>query len=161
MATMLSIFLASLLMVRTQSYIALALDEHDHGYHAVLKEQFQSLNPRSGSRFLANVVKGDRCDPVTNNVCSGLPAKDNTQLLNCCKNHCRNILSDRNNCGACSNKCGFGQLCCNGKCTAVAYDVGNCGECGNVCKPGVRYDDGDTALHGGIDHDLMDRSSLS
>ncbi|THU45634.1 hypothetical protein C4D60_Mb02t20040 [Musa balbisiana] len=68
------------------------------------------------------VKKGDRCDPVTNNRCSGLQAKDGTQLLYCCKKHCRNVLSDRNNCGACGVRCGFGQLCCKGKCTAVAYD---------------------------------------
>ncbi|KAH7657693.1 Stigma-specific protein Stig1 protein [Dioscorea alata] len=139
MATMLCILVASLLMA-TQTYIATSLD--DHGYHGVLNDHFQSLNPRSGSRFLANVVKGDKCDPVTNNVCPGIPAKGNSQLLHCCKNHCRNILSDRNNCGVCGNKCGFGQLCCNGKCTAVAYDANNCGECGNVCKAGVRCEYG-------------------
>ncbi|XP_039142600.1 protein GRIM REAPER-like [Dioscorea cayenensis subsp. rotundata] len=136
---MLCILVASLLMA-TQTYIATSLD--DHGYHGVLNDHFQSLNPRSGSRFLANVVKGDKCDLVTNNVCPGIPAKGNSQLLYCCKNHCRNILSDRNNCGVCGNKCGFGQLCCNGKCTAVAYDVSNCGECGNVCKAGVRCEYG-------------------
>ncbi|URE35350.1 Stigma-specific protein, Stig1 [Musa troglodytarum] len=97
----------------------------------------------AGSRFLAQgVKKGDRCDPVANNVCSGVQAKDGTQLLYCCKNHCRNVLSDRNNCGACGVRCGFGQLCCKGKCTAVAYDVDNCGNCGTVCQPGLRCEYG-------------------
>ncbi|URE35351.1 Stigma-specific protein, Stig1 [Musa troglodytarum] len=101
------------------------------------------LSPRAGSRFLAQgVKKGDRCDPVANNVCSGVQAKDGTQLLYCCKNHCRNVLSDRNNCGACGVRCGFGQLCCKGKCTAVAYDVDNCGNCGTVCQPGLRCEYG-------------------
>ncbi|URD86243.1 Stigma-specific protein, Stig1 [Musa troglodytarum] len=97
-------------------------------------------DPRARSRFLAQeaVKKGARCDPVTNNRCSGLQARDGTQLLYCCKKRCRNVLSDRNNCGACGLRCGFGQLCCKGKCTAVAYDVNNCGKCGTVCQPGLR-----------------------
>ncbi|RWW21017.1 hypothetical protein GW17_00014841 [Ensete ventricosum] len=101
-------------------------------------------DPRARSRLLAQeaVKKGDRCDPATNNRCSGLQPKYSTQLLYCCKNHCRNVLSDRNNCGACGVRCGFGQLCCKGKCTAVAYDLNNCGKCGTVCQPGLRCEYG-------------------
>ncbi|KAJ8471925.1 hypothetical protein OPV22_026268 [Ensete ventricosum] len=103
----------------------------------------EEYHPRAGSRFLAAPRKGDRCDPVRSNMCPGIRSKDGTQLLfYCCKNHCRNVLSDRNNCGFCGNKCGFGQLCCSGKCTAVAYDVNNCGQCGTACPPGLRCEYG-------------------
>ncbi|CAD5164864.1 unnamed protein product [Musa acuminata subsp. malaccensis] len=120
--------------------IASAMEEE---YAAVVGNHFMGLSPRAGSRFLAQgVKKGDRCDPVANNVCSGVQAKDGTQLLYCCKSHCRNVLNDRNNCGACGVRCGFGQLCCKGKCTAVAYDVDNCGKCGTVCQPELRCEYG-------------------
>ncbi|XP_008795209.2 protein GRIM REAPER-like [Phoenix dactylifera] len=123
-----------------QCHIASAMED-SHG--SVMTDHFLGLNSRSGGRFLAeNVKKGEQCDPVTNNICSGTGAKDGTQLLDCCKNHCRDVLGDRNNCGICGNKCKFGQLCCSGKCTAVAYDVENCGKCGKVCNPGVRCEYG-------------------
>ncbi|RRT85559.1 hypothetical protein B296_00005213 [Ensete ventricosum] len=125
--------------------IASAMEE---GYAAVVGSHFMGLSPRAGSRFLAQgAKKGDRCDPVASNACSGVQAKDGTQLLYCCKNHCRNVLSDRNNCGACGVRCGFGQLCCKGKCTAVAYDVNNCGKCGAVCQPGLRCEYGSSAAN--------------
>ncbi|WOL00749.1 hypothetical protein Cni_G09462 [Canna indica] len=115
-------------------------------YAGVVRSHFMGLSPRAGSRLLAAeaaVKKGDQCDPSARaNACPGIPAKDGTQLLYCCKNHCRNVLSDRNNCGQCGNKCGFGELCCAGKCTAVAYDINSCGECGAVCAPGLRCEYG-------------------
>ncbi|XP_008794174.3 protein GRIM REAPER-like [Phoenix dactylifera] len=128
------------MMIVVESHIASAMED---GYGSVMMGHFLGLNPRSGSRFLAeNVKKGDRCDPETNNICSGTKAKDGSQLLYCCKNHCRNVLSDRNHCGVCGSGCRFGQLCCNGKCTAVAYDIKNCGKCGEVCSPGERCEYG-------------------
>ncbi|KAL9678574.1 hypothetical protein QQ045_016420 [Rhodiola kirilowii] len=90
-------------------------------------------------RFLATVFKikkGARCTANQNNICNGVPANNGTSLLNCCKKHCRNILGDRNNCGACGNKCGFGQRCCNKKCTDILRNKNNCGKCGRKCDKG-------------------------
>ncbi|MQM15546.1 hypothetical protein Taro_048493 [Colocasia esculenta] len=89
---------------------------------------------RTSPRFPPEKVKrGDSCDAATNNICPGVSVRNGTQLLQCCKTHCRDVLGDRNNCGRCGNRCGFGQLCCGGACTAVAYDENNCGKCGTTC----------------------------
>ncbi|CAA7410210.1 unnamed protein product [Spirodela intermedia] len=84
------------------------------------------------------IRKGHKCNATVNNVCPGILVKGGTQLLQCCKRRCRNVLSDRNHCGVCREKCRFGQLCCGGRCTAVADDVDNCGKCGKKCAAGVR-----------------------
>ncbi|CAA6673000.1 unnamed protein product [Spirodela intermedia] len=68
------------------------------------------------------IRKGHKCNATVNNVCPGLLAKGGTQLLQCCKRRCRNVLSDRNHCGV----------------HRVADDVDNCGKCGNKCAAGVR-----------------------
>ncbi|KAL4204874.1 hypothetical protein AMTRI_Chr01g134390 [Amborella trichopoda] len=107
-----------------------------------MDDHFLSLNQRAGSRFLADKIKkGTKCD-LSNNVCPGLSLSNGSVLLECCKKHCRNVLSDRNNCGTCLSKCKFGELCCHGVCTNIAYNVDNCGKCGLKCKPGVRCEYG-------------------
>ncbi|XP_065010752.1 protein GRIM REAPER-like [Musa acuminata AAA Group] len=134
-----SVLSIAICSIALHCHVALATQDE---YAGVVTTHFMGLNPRAGSRFLAAAKKGDRCDPVKNNVCLGNKAKNGSQLLQCCKNHCRNVLSDRNHCGYCGHKCGFGQLCCRGKCTAVAYDVRNCGKCGTVCSPELRCEYG-------------------
>ena len=61
------------------------------------------LNPTSrSSRLLGstNVIKkGTRCYPLKYNVCNGVWADKGKSFLHCCKNHCRNVLGDKNNCG--------------------------------------------------------------
>ncbi|CAL9184763.1 unnamed protein product [Musa hybrid cultivar] len=128
----------SILLMAISSVAYATQDE----YASMMSSHFMGLHPRAGSRLLAVVKKGDRCDPVTNNICQRVQAKDSRQLLHCCKKHCRNVLSDRNNCGVCGHKCGFGHLCCSGKCTAVAYDVNNCGKCGTACQAELRCEYG-------------------
>jgi hypothetical protein len=59
-------------------------------------------------------------------------------------------MSDRNNCGACGNRCRADQSCnagtcgcstgyrdCGGVCVETASDNGNCGACGNICSAGT------------------------
>ena len=139
-----SLSLTILFLIIALSCITIAsTDDDEYEYSDAVTDDFQSLNPRSGSRFLREKIKkGDHCDEEKEDICPSVPARNGTQLLSCCKNHCRNVLSDRNNCGQCGAKCGFGQLCCNGICTVVAYDVNNCGKCGNVCPSGVRCEYG-------------------
>uniref|UniRef100_A0A7N0VB65 Uncharacterized protein n=1 Tax=Kalanchoe fedtschenkoi TaxID=63787 RepID=A0A7N0VB65_KALFE len=72
-----------------------------------------------------------------NNICNGVYANKGTSFLNCCKKHCRNIYGDRNNCGRCGHKCGFGQRCCNSKCTNIVSNNKHCGKCGRKCAKGV------------------------
>ncbi|KAF5189608.1 Stigma-specific protein stig1 [Thalictrum thalictroides] len=88
------------------------------------------------------VKKGARCDAITNNICNGISVNNGTGLLQCCKKHCRNVLGDRNNCGTCGQKCGFGKLCCKGKCINVAYNVDHCGKCNVKCSSGLKCEYG-------------------
>lgn len=137
--TILSIFIPLALILHSH---VVALDgEEDEVY--VMDDHFLGLNVRSGSRFLANKIKkGAHCDASANNICSGISVNNGTGLLQCCKKHCRNVLGDRNNCGTCSHKCGFGQLCCSGKCTDIAYNVDHCGKCDKKCSKGVKCEYG-------------------
>ena len=104
----------------------------------VLDTPLPHLGP-TRSRFLASIIikKGAHCDAVTNNICNGVPANKGKGLLFCCKKHCRNVLSDRNNCGVCGHKCkGLGERCCNGVCTNVLSNDNHCGKCNKKCSPG-------------------------
>ncbi|XP_028792958.1 protein GRIM REAPER-like [Neltuma alba] len=103
---------------------------------------------RTRSRFLASKIiikKGRRCDnsSVAHNICNGIPSSKGTGLLFCCKKHCRNVLSDKNNCGQCGHKCKQGERCCNGICTNVLFNGGShCGKCNKKCSAGVSCDNG-------------------
>jgi len=64
---------------------------------------------------------------------------------------CRDLLTDRNNCGSCGNVCGSGEACiegacvlscpdhldaCGGTCLDLKSDNANCGSCGVSCGSG-------------------------
>src|SRR4051812_29402753 len=135
--------LLTILFLIALSHIAPASTTDEFDYSNVVTENLTSQNPRSGSRFLKEKIrKGLHCDAAKENICPNVPARNGTELLSCCKNHCRNVLSDRNNCGTCGTKCGYQQLCCNGICTVAAYDVNNCGKCAHVCASGERCEYG-------------------
>jgi hypothetical protein len=78
-----------------------------------------------------------------------------------CSGNCVNTTSDHDNCGACGNKCGSGEVCykgscgtlsvgglnleqvcntgytsCSGNCVNTTSDHDNCGACGNKCGSG-------------------------
>ncbi|XP_047307314.1 protein GRIM REAPER-like [Impatiens glandulifera] len=97
------------------------------------------------SRFLStsttSIKKGVNCNLYSSNrrvrVCNGVSVNKGTGLLYCCKKHCRNVLSDRNNCGKCGKKCKQCERCCKGKCTNVGNNKSNCGKCGHKCKRGL------------------------
>jgi hypothetical protein len=52
----------------------------------------------------------------------------------CCNGVCTNVVFDRNNCGACGNRCGAGEDCCGQRCVPLNTNQ-NCGSCGNACLP--------------------------
>ncbi|XP_050879365.1 protein GRIM REAPER [Lathyrus oleraceus] len=92
----------------------------------------------SRSRFLASIIKkGRRCNLESSNICNGVRANKGKDLLFCCKKHCRNVLSDKNNCNVCGHKCKEGERCCNGVCTNVLTNVHHCGKCKNECSSGA------------------------
>ncbi|XP_059664526.1 protein GRIM REAPER [Cornus florida] len=129
-----------LLPFHSQTALSTGRIQDDEEY--VLDNPFVN-NSRLRGRFLTTVVKkGTHCDPVTNNVCDGVSANNGTSLLHCCKTHCRNVLSDKNECGQCGHKCAFGELCCNGSCTNVANNDAHCGKCDTACSPGVKCEYG-------------------
>ncbi|XP_004488726.1 uncharacterized protein [Cicer arietinum] len=109
-------------------------DEDEEEFYVV---DTSSQHHGSRSRFLANIIKkGKQCNLESNNVCNGVKANKGRDLLFCCKKHCRNVLSDKNNCGVCGQKCNQGQRCCNGVCTNVLSNVHHCGKCNNECSAG-------------------------
>ncbi|KAJ9182631.1 hypothetical protein P3X46_006605 [Hevea brasiliensis] len=87
------------------------------------------------SRFLAedkrNPRAADHCHK-DNEICKFLGGKNQT----CCNNKCVDLSEDKNNCGACKNKCHFSLTCCRGQCVNLAYDKRHCGSCNNRCKKG-------------------------
>ncbi|KAK9131809.1 hypothetical protein Scep_011337 [Stephania cephalantha] len=87
------------------------------------------------------IKKGAKC-ALQNNICNGVPVNKGTGILHCCKKHCRNVLGDRNNCGSCGHKCGYGERCCNGVCTNVYFNDSNCGKCGKKCSSGDKCEYG-------------------
>jgi len=68
-----------------------------------------------------------------------------------CAGACRDLTSDRGNCGACGTQCPSGARCvagactcpgstqraCSGACRDLSNDVANCGACGNACATGA------------------------
>ncbi|CAK7327787.1 unnamed protein product [Dovyalis caffra] len=135
LATILSLVFSILLALHAQITLSSDIEDDDEEY--VLDTPL--ANFRSRSRFLASVIKkGAGCNAERYNICNGVSANGGTSLLYCCKKHCRNVLSDKNNCGKCGNKCKFGEFCCNGNCTTVFYNVNNCGKCNKKCARGVR-----------------------
>jgi len=56
--------------------------------------------------------------------------------LTCCSLHCRDVLTDTNNCGVCGHACGSGQFCGSASCTdsgAGGAGGAGAGDCGVVC----------------------------
>lgn len=71
--------------------------------------------------------------------------------LTACDGVCRDVETDRNNCGGCGMVCGSGEICvdggcvldcppgflaCGGVCIDSKRDTTNCGSCGNNCSNG-------------------------
>uniref|UniRef100_A0A7N1A666 Uncharacterized protein n=1 Tax=Kalanchoe fedtschenkoi TaxID=63787 RepID=A0A7N1A666_KALFE len=103
------------------------------------------LRSRSGiKRFLAATTSAETKSGAVcyakskkvENVCDGILTKNGTTLLLCCRNRCRSILDDANNCGKCNRRCAFGRRCCTGRCINVMRNKNNCGVCGRRCKKG-------------------------
>jgi len=96
-----------------------------------------TASPGLRSRFLTDIDSQEiKCMP-NDGTCDNMWLNNGTEQVQhvfCCKKHCRNVLQDRNNCGACLNKCQLGYLCCNGNCTNIAYDPMHCGKCHKTCN---------------------------
>jgi hypothetical protein len=79
------------------------------------------------TNFLSAVAKCEACP-------SGCTTGTQTT---CCEKGCVDLMSDPNNCGACSNACGGQQPnCCYGVCRNTNSDPTNCGTCGHGCDAG-------------------------
>ncbi|KAE9458105.1 hypothetical protein C3L33_09992, partial [Rhododendron williamsianum] len=117
----------------------------EEDYYAInTKDRPSGLRVRGrllGSTDEPELVRNNTSCMPGNNVCDGVWSQPSNGIvlahIYCCKKHCRNVLTDKNNCGACENKCPFGYLCCSGNCTNVAYDPMHCGKCKTACLPGV------------------------
>jgi hypothetical protein len=77
---------------------------------------------------------GSACSCFNQQSCTSGDAK-----RTCCwsGNKCTkiNFLTDRANCGKCSNKCRGYDTCCIGKCVGdLQFDPNNCGKCNNKCR---------------------------
>lgn len=96
--------------------------------------------PHRVSRFLAQNAENGRnpnaADHCNNNeeICKSQGTYNST--MSCCSNKCVDVAYDKDNCGACKNKCTFTQTCCRGECVYLAYDKRHCGECNHSCFVG-------------------------
>lgn len=54
----------------------------------------------------------------------------------CCKKQCVNVMTDKQNCGACGKKCSYSEMCCKGRCVNPSTDDYHCGRCNNPCNKG-------------------------
>ncbi|CAG7892511.1 unnamed protein product [Brassica rapa] len=100
------------------------------------------------SRFLAEKVDNgqgpkarnpnaaDHCNKEPEICSSSYYSTGANSTMACCNNKCMDLSTDDKNCGACKNKCKFGQTCCRGQCVYVAYDKRHCGECNHRCEIG-------------------------
>ncbi|XP_027172273.1 protein GRIM REAPER [Coffea eugenioides] len=137
---LLTVLSLSLALLHSQTSVssssATILEDDDDQEEYILDAPFAHSHLRS--RFLASVKKGSSCNSQKKNKCNGVWANGGTSLLYCCKNHCRNVLGDANNCGRCGSKCKLNEKCCGGRCINVMYDRYNCGKCGGRCKKGLK-----------------------
>ncbi|KAG2299402.1 hypothetical protein Bca52824_035874 [Brassica carinata] len=118
-----------------------------------LEDHFKDLTPSGTvktrpSRFLAQKVDNgqgpkarnpnaaDHCNKNPEICSSSYYSTGVNSTMACCKNKCMDLSADDKNCGACQNKCKFGQTCCRGQCVYVAYDKRHCGECNHSCDLG-------------------------
>ncbi|CAN1845490.1 Protein GRIM REAPER [Linum perenne] len=116
---------------------------YDNDEYYILDNPTPTRSRPSMSLFLKDKIrKGMKCNHDNTNICNGVSANNGTAMLYCCKNNCRNVIQDVNNCGSCGNKCGFGLRCCKGACISVAYDPNHCGECNQQCSPGQKCEYG-------------------
>nr|XP_004488748.1 protein GRIM REAPER-like [Cicer arietinum] len=136
---MLTTILSLLITFSLHFQIAFSIDTYGD------KEEYYKLDStfphyKSKSRFLATAIKkGAQCNPIAKNICNGVLANKGTELLQCCKKKCVNVVGDMNNCGQCGNKCKLGgERCCGGVCINILYNDNNCGKCNKKCKGGVR-----------------------
>ncbi|XP_073148068.1 protein GRIM REAPER [Henckelia pumila] len=147
LVVILSLFIFLILNLHFQNASSLEDEENDDVEEYVLDSPLGGNRLSTRSRFLvatSNKVlkKGASCDAKNNpNVCNGVSANKGTGLLYCCKKHCRDVLSDWNNCGACGRRCQQWERCCGGVCTNVRTSTDNCGKCNRKCG-GVTCDFG-------------------
>jgi hypothetical protein len=67
-----------------------------------------------------------------------------TPGLTNCGGVCRNLNTEKANCGACGRECpGANQACCSGVCRNLNRDENNCGACGEACPAGEICERGD------------------
>ncbi|AAF87867.1 Protein GRIM REAPER [Arabidopsis thaliana] len=150
--SLLSLILYFLIIATSKSNSVLAdevVDQEDDPEYYILDETpsiLSNVTISSKTRLLVShykkIKKGMRCHVESYNICNGVKANKGTSLLHCCKKHCRNVLGDRNNCGRCGHKCGFGQRCCGGVCTYVNFNPNHCGKCTRKCASGVKCEYG-------------------
>jgi hypothetical protein len=103
--------------------------------------------PYNGGTEIVNGSCGHACPP--GQVCAGGSCVLSCQSgLTNCSDVCRDLQTDRSNCGNCSQTCLSGYICvagscllscqsgltsCGGVCRNLQYDSSNCGTCGTVC----------------------------
>ncbi|CAL9218769.1 unnamed protein product [Arabidopsis halleri] len=150
--SLLSLILYILIITTSNPNSVLAdevVDQEDDPEYYILDETpsiLSNVTISSKTRLLVShykkIKKGMRCHVASYNICNGVKANKGTSLLHCCKKHCRNVLGDKNNCGRCGHKCGFGQRCCGGVCTYVNFNPNHCGKCTRKCASGVKCEYG-------------------
>ncbi|CAI0379445.1 unnamed protein product [Linum tenue] len=139
MKTILLIFVATALSVTlTMRTVEAATAEPSQRLSRFLKEEApvdgtpgyggNSGNGGGGIGQTKNPRAADHCNKEPG-LCQELYGKD----FECCNNKCINVAVDKQNCGACKNKCAFKDECCGGQCVYLSLDKRHCGKCNAPC----------------------------
>ncbi|KAG5246700.1 stigma-specific STIG1 protein [Salix suchowensis] len=98
-----------------------------------LQSQETTSSLRGANRFLAQKTRAVMTCNKYPRVCraKGSPGPD------CCKKKCVSVLTDGHvvQCDV-GKKCKYPEICCKGKCVNPMSDKKNCGGCSNKCKKG-------------------------
>ncbi len=109
------------------SWCCPALRPDLHAYCANLEQDFLDCGACGAS---CDPARADRCDGGRCRCGSGPDACAGTRESTCCVGFvgsvsgCVDLGNDRDHCGACGNRCGFGTDCVDGLCVEVGRDAG-------------------------------------
>ncbi|OMP04385.1 Stigma-specific protein Stig1 [Corchorus olitorius] len=119
-----------------------ALNLHMDDSSSSMDQALHVVPSKRVSRFLqerGNARNPNAADPLChkdNELCYHIEDGIIYNKTTCCNNKCVNLEEDKQNCGACKNKCKFTQACCRGECVYLSLDKRHCGRCNNRCPTG-------------------------
>jgi hypothetical protein len=106
-------------------------------------DELQCVDAQAGSSERCDAQNVDEnCNGATNEGFNLLTDRNNCGAcgvvcmtgLQCCGGSCVNVTSNNSHCSRCGMVCGGATACCSNACVNVQTDPSNCGTCGHVCS---------------------------